>query len=154
MTRLADHPGLRGDEIAYATGDETWPTARVRVTPEDAAEAERLHQPNVAPMPLRVAVRLSASLIDAEGAVERVAGRLLLGPESVHCYQFDAATPFAPEAWIDQCAALVIGELLKQARVISAAATAGLLAEPAAPQPEEPAGLIDLSLIGASEGEA
>lgn len=131
MTRLDDHPGLRsGDdftEIAYATGDADWPRARVRVTPIAADQDDRLHQPNAAPVPPRIAVRLSASLIDEAGSVERIAGKLLLGPEGVHSWQFDAGAAFDPGAWLDDCAARVISSLLRQARGIAAAADAGLL---------------------------
>jgi len=126
MTRT-DAPGLRADEIAYATGDETWPLARVRVTPEAAQQDERLHQPNADPVDLRVVARLSASLINAEGAVERVGGKLLLGPESVHSWQFDADVPFDAPAWLDRCAERMINDLIRQARGIAAAADAGLL---------------------------
>lgn len=127
MERIDNHPGLRADEIAYATDDADFPAARVRVTPQAPKQADRVHQPNAAPAPVRVEIIISASLIDAAGDVLRVAGKLLLGPESVHSYQFDADAPFDPAAWIDGCAALVIGELLKQARGISAAAAAGLI---------------------------
>jgi len=119
--------GLRADEIAYATGDEAWPLARLRVTPMDAEQEDRLHQPNASPVPERVVVRLSASLIDEDGAVLRIGGRLLLGPESVHSWQFNADVPFDPTAWLDECAERVISDLIRQARGISAAAAAGLL---------------------------
>ena len=131
MKRLEKHKGLTsGDgftEIAFATGDQAWPTARVRVTPQQADQDNRLHQPNAAPVPPRIEVRLSASLIDEAGSVERIAGKLLLGPESVHSWQFDAGAPFDADAWLDSCAARVIEDLLKQARGISAAAAAGLI---------------------------
>jgi len=120
-------PGLRAHEIAYATGDETWPLARVRVTPVETEEAERIAEPNAPPMPTRIVVCISASLIDDEGAVEREAGKLLLGPETIHSWQFDADAPFDPAAWLDECAERVIADLLRQARGISAAAAAGLL---------------------------
>jgi len=127
MTRILDHPGLRPDEIAYETGDATWPTARVRITPMDAAQEDRFHEPNGEPLPLRIVARFSASLIDEAGSVERIAGKLLLGPEGVHSWQFDADVPFDPDAWKDECAERVISELLRQARGISAAAAAGLM---------------------------
>ncbi|MCU0946820.1 MAG: hypothetical protein MUF47_01000 [Porphyrobacter sp.] len=131
MNRIDDHPGLSSrdsfTEIAYSTGDADWPRARVRVTPMAADQDDRLHQPNAAPVPPRIEVRLSASLIDEAGSVERIAGKLLLGPESVHSWQFDAGAAFEADAWLDSCAARVIEDLLKQARGISAAAAAGLL---------------------------
>jgi len=131
MKRLDNHPGLNsGDgftEIAYSTGDANWPTARVRLTPIAPDQDDRLHQPNAAPVPPRIAVRLSASLIDEAGAVERIAGKLLLGPEGVHSWQFEADVAFDPAAWLDGCAARVISDLIRQARGISAAAAAGLL---------------------------
>lgn len=131
MERIEEHPGLASGEgwheLAFATGEDDWPTARVRVTPVGADQEARLHQPNAAPVPPRVEVRLSASLIDAKGAVERIGGRLLLGPESIHAWQFDAGAAFDPAAWLDDCAARVITDLIRQARGISAAAAAGLL---------------------------
>ncbi|MCX9146628.1 hypothetical protein [Erythrobacter sp. WG] len=131
MKRIDDHPGLaRSDtwhEIAYETGEPDWPLARVRITPVVSDTEDRLHQPNAPAVPARVEVRISASLIDTEGAVERIAGRLLLGPETSHAWQFHADTPFDPAAWLDACAARVISDIIRQARGISAAADAGLL---------------------------
>lgn len=131
MTRLENHPGLQiadgWHEIAYATGDADWPLARVRVTPIAADQDDRQHQPNADPVPPRVQVRLSASMIDDEGAVKRIAGKLLLGPEGVHSWQFDADAAFDPAAWLDECAARVISDLIRQARGIAAASSAGLL---------------------------
>lgn len=131
MQRIENHPGLRsGDgwhEAAYATGETDWPLARVRITPIAADQDDRLHQPNADPVPPRVQVRLSASLIDADGAVERIAGKLLLGPEGVHSWQFHADVPFDPAAWLDSCAGIMISDLIRQARGIAAAAAAGLL---------------------------
>jgi len=131
MNRIADHPGLQvGEgwyELAYATGDDTWPVARLRVTPVHASEEGRVHHPNADPMPSRVHVRLSASLIDSEGQVERIAGKLLLGPECIHSWQFEADTEFTPATWLDECAERVILDLIRQARGIAAATDAGLL---------------------------
>lgn len=131
MTRIDDHPGLRsGDnwrELAFATDDADWPTARVRITSMAPDDAERIHQPNAAPVPGRITVRLSASLIDEAGSVERIGGKLLLGPETTHSWQFDADVAFDPAAWIDERAARVIADLIRQARGIAAAANAGLL---------------------------
>lgn len=131
MKRLDDHPGLTSGEgwreVAFETGDAEWPLARFRVTPIDADQGDRLHQPNADPVPPRIAVRLSASLIDAEGSVERIGGKLLLGPEGVHSWQFDADAPFNPAAWLHDCAVRVITDLIRQARGIAAAADAGLL---------------------------
>jgi hypothetical protein len=160
MERIDNHPGLASGEgwheIAFATGDADFPTARVRVTPQTPEQAERLHQPNAAPVPVRVEAILSASLIDAAGDVLRVGGKLLLGPESVHSYQFDADAPFDPAAWIDGCAALVVGELLKQARGISAAAAAGLIVDEPEPEPEPiaPPFVVNPAWITAPQGEA
>jgi hypothetical protein len=131
MERLEGFPGLAsGDgwhEIAFATGDANFPTARVRVTPQAPEQAERKHQPNAVPVPVRVEARLSASLIDEAGSVVRVAGKLLLGPEEIHSWQFNKDAAFDPVAWIDHCAARVIADLLCQARIVSAAAAAGLI---------------------------
>lgn len=131
MKRIKQHKGLSSGkgwrELAYATGDATWPKARVRVTPEQSDEAERFHQPNAAPVPLRIVVRISASLIDDAGAVQRIGGKLLLGAECIHSWQFEADTEFHPDAWLDECAARVIFDLIRQARGISAAANAGLM---------------------------
>lgn len=131
MTRLDDHPGLASGEgwrdLAYHTGEADWPLARVRITPIAADQDDRIHQPNAAPVPPRIAVRLSASLIDEAGAVRRISGKLLLGPESVHSWQFDADAAFDPAAWLDDCAGRVISDLIRQARGIAAAADAGLL---------------------------
>lgn len=131
MNRITNHPGLSSGqgwhEVAYATGDADWPLARVRVTPLATDQDDRVHRPNANPVPPRVQVRLSASLIDAEGAVERIGSMLLLGPESVHSWQFDADATFDPAAWLDRCATAVISDLLRQARGIAAAANAGLL---------------------------
>ncbi len=131
MMRLETHPGLSSgegwNELAYETGHDDWPLARLRVTPIGDDEAERIHQPNAEPVQGRVTVRLSASLIDDEGAVERINGKLLLGPESIHAWQFDADAEFDPAAWLDACAEKVIFDLIRQARGLSAAAAAGLL---------------------------
>lgn len=133
VARLADHPGLSGGpgwhEIGFATGDNRWPVARVRVTPEIEPDAERLHMPNAPPAPQRLAVRLSASLVDEAGQVLRIAGRLLIGPESCHAYQFETDAAFDAAAWIDQCAAITIGHLLRQAGGLANAASAGILPE-------------------------
>jgi|GEM_PF-1504396 len=120
-------PTLLSNEIAYLTGDAKWPLARLRVTPVETDEAARINEPNAPPMPARIVVCLSGSLIDDSGTVERIAGKLLLGPESRHTMQFDADAPFDPDAWIDECAEQVISDLIRQARGICAAAAAGLL---------------------------
>ncbi|MFA5989675.1 MAG: hypothetical protein WC803_08730 [Sphingomonas sp.] len=131
MTRFEDHPGLSsGDgwrELAYDTGDADWPRARLRITPLVVDQDDRLHKPNADPVPPRVQVRMSASLIDGEGVVERIVGRILLGPESIHSWQFDADAEFDAEAWLNECAARVISDLIRLARGISAANAAGLV---------------------------
>ena len=131
MDRIENHPGLQsGDgwyEIACSTGDSDWPTARVRITPIAADQEGRLYKPNAAPVPPRVQVQMSASLIDAEGQVERIGGRLLLGPESIHTRQFDADVEFDPATWLDSCAERMINDLIRQSRGIKAAHEAGLL---------------------------
>lgn len=98
-------------EIGYATGDAVWPVARVRVEPL-ATDDDRRWPPNAAVAPARVTVRLSASLIDGKGQVLKVGGRLLLGPESIHSWSFDAGVPFDARAWLDGCAAAVVAPLL------------------------------------------
>lgn len=131
MERIEDHPGLtRGDgwyEIAYATGDAEWPFARVRITPVVVDQDERIHQPNADPVPPRVEIRASASLIDEEGRVERIAGKLLLGQETTHSWQFHANVEFDPTSWLDKCSERIIEDLLKQARGIKIAVEEGLL---------------------------
>lgn len=135
IARLSSHPGLsNGDgftELAFSTGHEGWPTARLRVTPELPDDEQRVHQPNASTVPLRVVVRLSASLVDGEGQVLNVAQRLLVGPESLHAYQFDADAAFDPSEWLNERAAAVIVPLLRQAEGMAAAHAAGFL--PAAP---------------------
>lgn len=131
MERKEDQNGLAsGDgwhEIAYQTGEEDWPLARVRITPIAIQDEERIHTPNAEPSQPRIAVRLSASLIDEGGAVERIAGKLLLSPESIHSWQFYSDQSFEPDSWLDGCAERVVSDLIKQARGIAAAAKAGLL---------------------------
>lgn len=137
ITRLETYPGLSSGanfaEHAYSTDVEAWPVARLRLTPELADDGVRVHQPNAPTLPQRVAVRISASLVDEAGQVMRIGGRLLVGPESVHGYQFDAGE-FDPVAWLDGRAAVVIAPLLRQAAGMAAADAAGLL--PPLPDPE------------------
>ena len=131
MERIENHPCLQSGEgwheLAFATGDTDWPTARVRITPIAADQEGRRHDPNAAPVPSRVQVQMSASLIDEEGQVERIGGRLLLGPESIHTRQFDADVEFDPAAWLDSCAERMINDLIRQSRGIVAAHDAGLI---------------------------
>jgi hypothetical protein len=142
IARLQSHPGLTSGsgftEVAYDTGHEeaALSTARVRITPEIAADAPRLYQPNAPVLPSQVVVVMSASLIDAAGQVLTIGGRLLLGAESRHSRQFDAAAPFDPVAWLDGCAATMIEQLLRLAEGLAAADAAGLLP----PLPEGPGG--------------
>lgn len=131
IARLESHPGLSSGadftDFAYSTGNESWAVARVRVTPELADEGPRRHEPNAPTLPGRVAVRMSASLVDEAGQVVTIGGRLLVGPESVHGYQFDADAAFDPVEWLDSRAATVIAPLLRQAAGMAAANAAGLL---------------------------
>ena len=130
ITRLETHPGLTSgpgwSELAYATGSADWPVARLRVVPFVADEIPRFLQPNAPTVPGRVAVRLSASLVDADGQVIRIGGRLLVGSESPHTNQFEAGV-FDAAAWLDGCATAVIEQLLRQAAGMAAAHAAGLL---------------------------
>lgn len=131
MERINNYPGLQSGEgwyeLAYATGEADWATARVRITPVAAEQEDRVHTPNAVPMPPRVQVRMSASLIDVEGQVERISGRLLLGQESIHSWQFHADVAFDPTSWLDGCAEVMISDLIRQSRGIKAASEAGLL---------------------------
>lgn len=140
MQRMETFPGLQSGlgwtEYAYDTGDAVWPVARVRVTPELADQDQRLYAPSGAPVPQRVAVLMSASLVDAQGQVRTIAGRLLLGPEMRHSYQFVTDAPFDPIAWLDAVAAATIAPLIRLANGLTAALAAGLL--PPLPDPEEP----------------
>lgn len=146
IQRLATHPGLLAGpgftEVAYHTGhaDPALSTARVRITPLLAEGGPRLHQPNTPALPPKVDVRLSASLVDAEGQVIRIGGRLLLGEETTRSYQFETDAPFDPVAWLDSEVATLIPPLLRQARDMMIAYTAGLLPPLPEPAPEEPAG--------------
>lgn len=107
--------GLRDEgswyEIGYATGDSLWPLARLRVEPMEG-DADRRWEPSAPVAPSRVTVRLSASLVETSGQVVRLGGRLMLGPEGVHSWQFDSAVPFSANAWLDQCAGLMIHPLI------------------------------------------
>lgn len=131
IARLETHPGLTSGagftEVAYSTGNDDWPVARVRVTPEAADDLPRLHQPNAPTLPPRVTVRLSASLVDEAGQVMTIGGRLLVGPESIHSYQFDADAAFDPAEWLDGRVAVLVTPLLRQAVGMAAANAAGLL---------------------------
>ena len=138
MQRMETHPGLQSGpgwtEYAYDTDDAVWPVARVRVTPQLADQEQRQHAPNGSPVPQRVAVLMSASLVDGQGQVLTIAGRLLLGPETPHSYQFVTDAPFDPVAWLDTVAAATIAPLIRLANGLTAALAAGLL--PELPEPE------------------
>lgn len=136
--RLDDHPGLTAGagwhEVAFSTGNATWPVARVRVTPIVAMQEAGLHRPNGPVMPPRVEVAVQASLVDEAGQVLRINGRLLVGPETRHSRQFDVVGEFNPLAWLDGAAGSVIEALLRWADGMASAAAGGLL--PALPEPE------------------
>lgn len=140
ITRLETHPGLSAGttftEVAYATGNATWPTARVRITPILEDPEPRVHEPNAPAVPRRVAVRFSASLVDAEGQVIRIGGQLLLGFETTPTYQFETNMAFEPIAFVDAGAAITILPLLRQARDLTIAHAAGLLPPMAGEQPD------------------
>lgn len=122
-------PNLHSNEIGFETGNETYPLARVRVVPVDLVDERQGELTGIA-APSVVAVRLSASLVDDDGAVEMISGRLLVGPEAVHSWQFDNQTAaFDPQAWIDSCAEPMIESLLHKASVLSLAANAGLITQ-------------------------
>lgn len=131
IARLENYPGLSTGpgfiELAYSTGNEDWPVARVRVTPETSDGGPRLHQPNAPVLPGRVVVVMSASLVDPNGQVLTIGGRLLVGAESRHARQFDAQAAFSAAAWVDSCAATMIAPLIRVAEGMAEADAAGLL---------------------------
>lgn len=115
-------------EIGYATGDDDFPLARARFVALPDMDA-REFIPNAPVAPARIRALLSVSLVDENGAVLRVAGRLLVGPESKPSHQFDSDVPFDPEGWRDEVAEPQIAHVVRWAKGLSAAAAAGLLPE-------------------------
>lgn len=113
-------------EVGYSTGDATWPRARVRVVSLPVA-MPRASQPNIPVAPPFLSIRVSGSLVDADGQVEIIGDYGLIGSESTSNRFSDSGTPLDVAVWIDQCAAGYIPGLLSWAQDIAAAAAGGVL---------------------------
>lgn len=125
-------PNLRDEgtwyEIGYATGDEAYPLARVRVKPvKHEADPTLTEAPLGQVAPSRIVAAIRASLVDEEGAVLTVGGALLIGDEIAPSWQFDGGHAFDAVAWLDAAAAKAITATINKARALSAAAANRLL---------------------------
>lgn len=125
-------PGLRANERGYATGDADWPLARARLTPvqDDPAIAAAVNGP-VAPR--QIVMQISVSLVDADGQVLAIGGRLLVQEATRHSWAFGGPQALDAEAWLAGCIAGEIGRLLGAAADLAAANDLGLLAPATTP---------------------
>lgn len=112
-----DHPGLsQGEgyfERAYRIGNQT---ARVRFTPQ-RVESGLAASVNIPALPSVLAVAISASLVDGEGQVKRVAGQGLFQDAETHSWSLsDGETPDV-EAWLFEKAEGVVAKLVSAAAI-------------------------------------
>lgn len=124
-------PNLHANERGYATGDADWPLARVRIVPVYArpAIAGAVNGPVVS---RRIVVEISCSLVDADGAVLRIGGDLMVQDGSRHVWVSGGPVALDVEAWMARVIGGEVARLLAMARDLAAAAAFGILA-PAAP---------------------
>ena len=129
MIEQTEIPGLGANERGYTTGNEDWPLARVRLTPvqADPAISASVNGPVATS---QIVMQVSVSLVDDEGQVLTVGGRLLVRDASRHSWMPGGATPFNPTEWLDGIIAGEIERIVAVASDLSAADGAGLLAPP------------------------
>ncbi len=129
MIAQTEVPGLADNERGYSTGAEDWPLARVRLTPvqDDPAIAAQVNGPVV---PRQIVVQISVSLIDDDGQVRGIGGRLLVQEASRFSWALGGPAALDVESWLHGVIETEIGRLISAARDLQAASAAGLLVPP------------------------